>query len=354
MRPKVSWTATAAGGPPDGGRRPGGSLPLGRARLELDPGGGLPLDAATPIRTFTLGFGEPRDENADASRVAGHFGSEHREQTLDARPLEVFPRVVYHAEMPKVNATQSYYLARFARSQVKVALSGLGGDELFFGYRLYRYLWPAALLVDSPLARLFGPTRPLFDRLASSFDRVAGLPGENPRRGLELAACAGDPLRYYVTLRNGWDLGRAGPRRVYQDVWRRELEHTTRTSFARLFDRPHLPFPEQVQWAELRGKLVDDFLLNEDRMSMASSLEVRVPMLDPEMIRFALSIPYRLRHRGRQFKPVIKRAMASRLPAASCGSPSKDSPSIHWPGSGATCVRCADGSSPRTSCASRE
>lgn len=266
------------------------------------------------LRTYTLGFDEPTDENEEARLVARHFGTEHHEHTLQARPLDLFPRVVYHAEMPKVNATQGYYLSRFARQHVKVALSGLGGDELFYGYELYQYLWPGAVLIDSPLARILRLGAPVADWVAQGFDRAVGLVGENPRRALELTACGDDPLRYYLTLRNGWDLGRAGPPKIYTDSWREGLEQDTRDSFEGFFDRRELPFPEQVQWAEFRAKMVDDFLLNEDRMSMASSLEVRVPMLDLEMIRFAFSLPYSIKHQGRELKPVMKKALKSRLP----------------------------------------
>ena len=274
---------------------------------------------ASGISTFTLGLGEPTDETADAAIVARHFGSDHRQTTISARPLELLPRIIYHAEMPKVNAPQGYYLSRFAREHVTVALSGLGGDELFFGYELYRYLWPGRLLVDSPLAGILGRLSPPVDALAQAFDRAAGLRAENSRRALELAASGGDALRYYATLRNGWDLGRATAEKLYAEDWRRGLEHTTRESLAPLFDRPDLALAEQVQWAELRGKMVDDFLLNEDRMSMACSLEVRVPLLDLEMVDFALSLPFRVKHEGRRLKPVMKKALRPLLPASILG-----------------------------------
>lgn len=270
------------------------------------------------MRTFTLGFGEPTDELDDAAVAARRFGSDHRATTLEPRPLELLPRIVHHAEMPKVNALQGYCLSRFARREVTVALSGLGGDELFYGYELYRYLGPARLLVDGPLA---GPLRrlaPAFDGLAAGLARIGGLRAETARRALDLAASAEDPLRYYLTLRNAWDLGGAdvgGGREIYAGAWRGMLDSSTRTSFAGLFDRPDLPFAEQVQWAELRGKMVDDFLLNEDRMSMANSLEVRVPLLDVEMVDFALSLPFRIKHEGRRLKPVMRRALAPILPS---------------------------------------
>ena len=267
------------------------------------------------LNTFSLGFGEPTDELDDAALVARHFGSAHRAHTLSLRPLELYPRIVYHAEQPKVNAPQGYYLSRLARKEVTVALSGLGGDELFLGYDLYRYLWPGRLLIDSPMARLLALGRPLANGLARGLRRWGGPPSEVPRRALELAASAADPSRYYLTLRNGWDLLPGAAQGIYTEAWQRRIATSTRQAFAPYFDRPELSFLEQVQWAEFRAKMVDDFLLNEDRMSMANSLEVRVPLLDLEMVQFAFDLPRRVKWQDGELKPVMKRALAGALPA---------------------------------------
>ncbi|MCP4903313.1 MAG: asparagine synthase (glutamine-hydrolyzing) [bacterium] len=268
------------------------------------------------LRTFSLGFNEPTDELADARLMASHVGSEHYETTLSAQPLELFPRIVYHAECPKVNAAQGYYLSRFARQHVTVALSGLGGDELFYGYQIYRCLWPGRLLTGSPLAGFFSAGSGVADGVATAFDRLAGPRGDNPRRVFELLASGDDPLRYYVTLRNGWDLRLGAANGIYTESWLKQISLTTREAFAPYFDRPDLPLAEQVQWAEFRAKMVDDFLANEDRMSMANSLEVRVPLLDLEMVNYAFSLPYCLKHRAGGLKPIMKRAMAPLLPPA--------------------------------------
>ncbi|HLE85669.1 MAG TPA: asparagine synthase (glutamine-hydrolyzing) [Thermoanaerobaculia bacterium] len=277
---------------------------------------GAALDGGTAgLSSFCLGFGEPGDELADAARVAAHFGTRHRELTLAPRPLALYPRIVHFAEAPKVNAPQGYYLSRFAAGEVRVALSGLGGDELFLGYDVYRHLWPGRLLVDGPAARPAAALAGAADALAGLLARAAGPRAEVPRRALELAASGGDPLRYWATLRNGWDLGPAVARELYAPAWRRRIAVTTREAFAPFFDRPDLPLVEQVQWAELRSKMVDDFLANEDRMSMASSLEVRVPLLDREVVELAFSLPLEVKFRRRERKAVMRRALAPHLPA---------------------------------------
>lgn len=266
------------------------------------------------LRSFCLGFGEPTDELDDAAAVAEHFGTRHSATVLSPRPLEIYPRIVHFAEAPKVNAPQGYFLSRVAARDVRVALSGLGGDELFLGYDIYRYLWPGRALIDGPLAGVAAAASGLFDGLAAAVDRLDGLSAEVPRRMLELAACGGDPLRYYTTLRNGWDLGPAVGRRLYTDGWLRQRSLSTRDAFGAYFDRPELPLVEQVQWAEFRAKMVDDFLANEDRMSMASSLEVRVPLLDRSVVDFAFSLPLAVRWEGRRTKPVLRRALEPLVP----------------------------------------
>ncbi|MFW6012401.1 MAG: asparagine synthase (glutamine-hydrolyzing) [bacterium] len=270
---------------------------------------------ARDLETFCLGFGEPTDELEDAARVAAHFGTTHRETTLSPRPLGLYPRIVHHAEAPKVNAPQGYYVSSFAARHVTVALSGLGGDELFLGYDVYRYLWPGKLLVDGPAARLASWLRPSLDSLAGAVHALGRPETEVPRRTLELAASAGDPLRYWATLRNAWDLGPERlARELYTPEWQRRVAVTTREAFAPFFDRPDLPLVEQVQWAEFRSKMVDDFLANEDRMSMASSLEVRVPLLDRAVVEHAFSLPLHAKFRRGTRKAVMRRALSPLLP----------------------------------------
>ncbi len=267
-----------------------------------------------PLETFCLGFGEPRDELDDAAAVAAFFGTHHRATTLAPDALALYPRIVYFAEAPKVNAAQGYYLSRFVREHATVALSGLGGDELFLGYDIYRYLWPGRWTIDGPASRLAAAVSRPLDGLALAVHRAGGLRAEVARRAVELAASGGDPLRYYLTLRNGWDLGPAIARELYAPAWRERLSMDTREAFAPFFDRPDLPLVEQVQWAELRAKMVDDFLANEDRMSMASSLEVRVPLLDREIVELALSLPLAVKFEGRRPKPVLRHALEPWVP----------------------------------------
>ena len=268
--------------------------------------------------------------------MAAFFGTDHQATTLAPDALALYPRIVYFAEAPKVNAAQGYYLSRFVREHVTVALSGLGGDELFLGYDIYRYLWPGRWTIDSPASRLAAASRGPWTAWLRRPPR--GRPaGRGARRAVELAASGGDPLRYYLTLRNGWDLGPAIAGELYAPAWRERLAMATRDAFAPFFDRPDLPLVEQVQWAEFRAKMVDDFLANEDRMSMASSLEVRVPLLDREIVELALSLPLAVKFEAGGPSPCCAMPWRPGCRGGSSPSPSGASPSIRtssWQGPG--------------------
>ncbi|MEZ4752299.1 MAG: asparagine synthase (glutamine-hydrolyzing) [Bdellovibrionota bacterium] len=96
------------------------------------------------IRTYCMGFGETSDENADAALVARSLATRHRDLHVGSAPLDRFSEVIWHVEEPKINCLQGYLLAESVSKDVKVALSGLGGDELFVGYVNNDILMPMA------------------------------------------------------------------------------------------------------------------------------------------------------------------------------------------------------------------
>ena len=268
-----------------------------------------------PVKTFAMGFNEPTDELEDARHVAEHFGAEHREIALDAEPLRDYPRVIWHAEEPKENILQGYLLARFARREVKVALGGLGGDELFAGYVNNRFIRPS-----EPLHRLVPRSwsRSLLAPLSRALFRLQNATGvlrlDEARRGLQMLLASGDPARYYLILRNVWDYDRGAFANVYGPALRGHRFEPTQSAFDAYFAAGNRDLTDRVLAAEIDTKMVDDFLLNEDRTSMAHGLEVRVPFLDRDLVRFCLGIPVDLKIRRSRTKLIFRRAMAPVLP----------------------------------------
>lgn len=247
-----------------------------------------------PLSTFTLGFGEPTDELDDARAVARQFGTDHHELVLHEPALTYLADSIRYTEEPKVNSLQLYLLHRFISQHVKVALSGLGGDELFAGYDVYGYLDRAASLragIRGAAVRTIGPTA---DRIARRTSGLGKPQLDLITRKAEWLAAVHDPARNYLLLRNAWDFNPSLLRRVYTKDFVARLNARTRVEYESYFadDRPAA---FQALRAEFSTKMVADLLHNEDTMSMAHGVESRVPLLDLELVRFAARIPDAMR-----------------------------------------------------------
>ncbi len=265
-----------------------------------------------PIKTFSLGFGEPTDEIADARFVARTFDTDHHEVVLRERPLDHLADAIWHTEEPKVNSVQLYLLHRFIGEHVSVALSGLGGDELFAGYDFYRYLFRGRRLrggAAGAMVRALAPAAHWAARQAAGLGRPEL---DLATRKLEWLAASGDGARNYLLLRNAWDFNSGLLRRVYSADFLGQLKASSREYYSDYFtdDRP---LESQALRAEFATKMVCDLLHNEDTMSMAHSVESRVPLLDLELVRLAARIPDRIRFADGP-KELLKDALTGVLP----------------------------------------
>jgi asparagine synthase (glutamine-hydrolysing) len=282
----------------------------------LDSGGILALLSSmgrADRPAFTLGFRHPLDENEEAAGLAARFGARHRSAYVEARPLDLLEEVTWFVEEPRVNSLQGYLLAGHAAREVKVVLGGLGGDELFGGYELNDFI--LRLGGRGPPRRMGRLARALNGGLLGAERLLGRLEWEEGRRGLQLFLSRRDRARFYLILRNSWDLDRSHFDRIYAPRYRRDGVRTTEELFAPHFEREDLSFLEAALLAELKTKLVDEYLATEDRVSMARSLEVRVPFLDQSLVEYALSIPGELKvPRAGEKKLVYRRALAGLLP----------------------------------------
>jgi asparagine synthase (glutamine-hydrolysing) len=261
--------------------------------------------AARPIKTFSIGFDEPAfDELEGARRVAHHFSTDHHELVVRPDALSVVDRLVEHFDEPfgDSSAVPTWYVSEMARRYVTVVLSGDGGDELFGGYD--RYL---------PHPRV------------AAFDRIAG------RAGAALAGGIWPLLPHGMTGKNFLRHVAQDPRgryvesvRFFQPDERRAL--LSPDVRARLSDGPidtaqafarfsAMSWPNQMMAFDLESYLPEDILTKVDRMSMAHSIESRVPLLDHEVVSFAATLPASLKIEGLERKRVLKRVAAGVLPA---------------------------------------
>jgi len=271
--------------------------------------------SSEPVKTFSMGFNEPTDELEDARIIAERYGTDHHEIRLSPDPLRQFPEVIWHAEEPKENILQGFLLSRFARQDVKVCLGGLGGDELFAGYELHRYIYPANFLHPMvPGWLTAGVFRPLSRFLFLMQNASGTISLDEYRRGLQMLLSIGDPARYYLILRNTWDYDDKACRNIYGPVLSEQYFQKTHTQFDHFFTSGNTNILEQVLTAEFHTKMQEDFLMNEDRTSMANGLEVRVPFLDKDLVQFSLSIPAKMKMKGGELKYLFRKAMTGILP----------------------------------------
>ena len=265
-----------------------------------------------PIKTFSLGFDEPTDETGDARFVARTFGTQHHEVVLREPALAHLADAIWHTEEPKVNSLQLYLLHRFIGENVSVVLSGLGGDELFAGYDIYGYMMRTRRLragVAGGAARALAPALDWAARRAAGTGRPEL---DLATRKLEWLAASADAARNYLLLRNAWDFNPALLRRVYTPDFADRLAVSAREDYDAYFGDGR-PLESQALRAEFATKMVCDLLHNEDAMSMAHSVESRVPLLDLELVRFAARIPDEIRF-GKGPKGLLKEALTGVLP----------------------------------------
>lgn len=265
------------------------------------------------LKTFTVGFNDPRvvDERPYARLVAERYGTVHHEITVSSADFWSFlPSYVWHMEEPVCQppAVALYYVSKLAKEHVKVLLSGEGGDEAFGGYPNY----PNMLRLKNWENRLGPFARPL--GALSSY--AAGV--LHMHRVQRYANALGRPL-------SGQYLSRASYPSVYfqrhaSDVFSRSfLDATGGPSFSRslgnLFpDRKDLPLLDQMLYADTKTWLPDDLLVKADKITMANSVELRVPLLDHAVLEFAASLHPSYKVRNRETKRILKASLSKSLP----------------------------------------
>jgi asparagine synthase (glutamine-hydrolysing) len=261
------------------------------------------------VRSFSIGFEDPAfDESAEARLAASHLGIEHDLHLFSSDQVrDLIPQVTELLDEPMGDQSifPTYLLSVIAREHVKVALGGDGSDELFMGYRTYQALKIAWLIDGSPLgfmAKVVG----------------RGLPSTGPRTlarlhrfGTGLALAPEERLLSRLGSFHGdsrWVLKRA-----YREQLRSSVFDEPRREIGRVLDGT-LDAAERTVATYLRAYLQEDILVKVDRASMATSLEVRSPFLDPAIIDFALSLPASVKLPRMRRKDPLRRLMRGRIP----------------------------------------
>ncbi|MCH8083093.1 MAG: asparagine synthase (glutamine-hydrolyzing) [Myxococcales bacterium] len=275
-----------------------------------------------PVKTFSVGFGYEHDELSEAAATARLLGTDHTEVTCSASDVMLLPDIVYHSDEPLGDAIAipMYKLAREAKKQVTVILTGEGADEIFGGYLFHKILWAAdwyARLVPSGVRRRV--VEPLASLVPASVLNLAfRYPAYLGDRGklkaldyLEMAG-SGDLDRGYRHLISLFD------QRDTESIYTPEFEEQLRGA-SRLWEPPvdcEGPRFDQLLRLQFGHWLQDNMLLRNDKMSMAHAIEGRVPFLDHELVEFAFRLPRKLRLRRMTGKYILRRFAERVLPRA--------------------------------------
>ncbi|HED39459.1 MAG TPA: asparagine synthase (glutamine-hydrolyzing) [Chromatiales bacterium] len=266
-----------------------------------------------PINTYAIGFDSDKagsfyNELPFARRVAEYYGTEHKEIVVRPDVAELLPRLLWHLDEPVADTAfiTTFLVSEFAKKDVTVILSGVGGDELFGGYRrylgeywgrYYNYLpsWVRSSIL-APIAKVLPSDRhsPLLNlfRYARSFMLASNLP----------------PNERYKTFIEVFD--------------EKSLNNLLAKDAANQFDALDSAFSKagssdslnNLLHVDILTQLPDDLLMLTDKATMASSIECRVPFLDHNLVELSASMPSDFKIKGRQLKYILKQAMKDVVP----------------------------------------
>lgn len=252
-----------------------------------------------PIHTFTIGFSGRGDERAFAATVAENIGSNHHENLVTPNIIQKLPCLIRHLEQPLFdNSTlPTFLVSQFAREKVKVVLSGDGGDEAFAGYDWTRF---ALAIPDLPLKCSFQ---------GWSWAYKTGISGLLKKLAYDIGHSGN--LRYLRRTSVSKELRQW----LFTPEFYRQIPNESPADMEKILrTAPVRDERDRFIYADLCAYLPEDVLFKVDRMSMANSLEVRVPLLDQHFLTWVLRLPFELRYRHGYGKYLLRKVAARYLP----------------------------------------
>lgn len=287
--------------------------------------------SADRIRAYTIGFRERTySEVAEARSSADVLGVSLRAQEVYPNVLDDVPKIFESADEPFADTSiiPTYYLARFARKEVTVALSGDGGDELFGGYETY-----VADRMHRMASKVPQPLLTAFARIVSG-----SIPVTRNRVSLDYK------IRQFLNNAHlGFRRAHWSWRTMFDEAGRRQILTRNWADLAasedgfdvvnRRFDEVADVHPlDQAMYVDMKTWLADNILVKVDRATMASSLESRAPYLDHRLVEFAASLPVEWKLRRFTKKYILRRALGARLPDSLLNRKKRgfNAPAAHW------------------------
>jgi len=264
--------------------------------------------SAAPVKTFSIGFNEDSFDELKFARVAAkHFNTEHHEFVVTPDLVEIVDELVWHFDEPFADssALPTFMVSKMAREFVTVVLSGDGGDELFAGYTRYVVEKKRSALAKLPKAFRANVLRAIGEKLPH------GAFGKNYLYNVSLDAVDRyiDNVSHFTRLKKSslysknFQAKLNGQNGAGEAVFRQIAESVSTGSAI-----------DNLLYLDSKTYLPSDILTKVDRMSMANSLEARVPLLDHRLIEFAMQIPAGLKMKGLETKYILKKAMEGIVP----------------------------------------
>lgn len=269
-----------------------------------------------PVRSFCMGFGGNvgghLDERGYAQQVASRYGTIHHNEIVTPNLHGIVDEIVNSFDEPFADHSTipSYYLCQTTRKSVTVALSGLGGDELFGGYERYLGFKASTYYNKLPLVVREKLIRPIVEKIP---ERTDGHYTINHLKRFVRAASQPEDLRYFGFLSL---LGKTGSENLFREPEKfSKYFSACQESFTNTFNSAKAEDPlDKVFYCDIKTYLPEDILACTDRMSMRHSLEVRVPFLDHKLMEFCATIPSEMKIKFWQKKYILKKAVAKILP----------------------------------------
>lgn len=269
--------------------------------------------SARPVKTYSIGFRGSSgaalyNELPYARQVAEAFGTDHHEILVQPDVASLLPELLWHMDEPVADAAfiTTYLVSKFARQDVTVILSGVGGDELFGGYTRYLDEHYRRLYRRIPAVVRRGLIEPIAQRLPS--DRHSRVLNKlRLAKAFLLADSLGVEARYGAFM----EVFSAAERHLLMRSQGAHFDDCIARAFAATAAQDPL---RRLMDVDLATQMSEDLLLLTDKMSMAVSLECRVPLLDQRLVRLAAQIPGAIKMQHGELKHVMKRALQGVLP----------------------------------------
>ncbi len=278
--------------------------------------------ADQPVKTFSVGFDWEEDELPAARAVAEEFGCDHHEIICNVKDFELLPKIMWHLDEPIGDAivVPMYMLSKLAREHVSVVLSGEGADETMAGYLFHkvmlfadRYVRRAPKLIRNGISKTLINHIPLV-----LLNKVFDYPGTLGDRGrqkildyLDLVGCKRPDKEYYFLIS-------LLDKRDKNILYSTQMKHSLNSCFLDdasdtdiNIDGSYLDLILSLQYDNW---LPDDILMKQDKISMANSIEARVPFLDHMLVEFLFQTPPKLKLHGSKNKILLRDVLSRLLP----------------------------------------